>query len=164
MKRTAVLTAPCLALLIVSCSGSPTSPGEPADISPSQVESLLTNLINQARSQEGISPLLSTDAAVAQVARRHSEAMRDRGFFSHVDPEGKRLRDRLRAAGITFRSAGENLAQVDGSSDPAGQAHQMLMGSQSHRDNILSEEFELIGVGVAKQGSTYWITQIFVEP
>lgn len=164
MKRISVLLTPLALLFFAACGGGSSSPTEPSAVSPFQVESQSTGLVNQARSSEGVSPELSQDQLIAQVAREHSTAMRDKGFFSHVDPDGMRLRDRLRAAGVSFRSAGENLAQVDGSSDPAGQAHGMLMGSASHRENILGRRFEMIGVGVAKQGGTYWITQIFVEP
>ncbi len=150
-------------LLIASCSGGPGGPTAPADLSAFQVESILSDLVNQARSSSGVSPELIVDPAVSQVARAHSEAMRDRGFFSHADPEGNKLRDRLRAAGVSFRSAGENLAQVGGASDPAGMAHRMLMDSNSHRTNILSEDFSVMGIGVAQRGSEYWITQIFLE-
>lgn len=164
MKRISVLLTPLALLFFAACGGGSTSPTEPSAVSPFQVESQSTSLVNQARSSEGLSPELSQDQLIAEIAREHSTAMRDKGFFAHVDPDGNRLRDRLRAAGVSFRSAGENLAQVDGASDPAGQAHRMLMGSPSHRENILSEKYEVIGVGVAKQGGTYWITQVFIDP
>lgn len=155
-----------LPLLIAACGGSggSTNPTAPADVSPFQVESESGSLVNTTRSNRQVSPMLSIDQLAAEVARRHSEAMRDQGFFSHVDPQGKTLRDRLRAAGLSFRVAGENLAQVENSVDPAAHAHQLLMESKSHRDNILSDKFEVIGVGVAKQGNSYWITQVFVQP
>ncbi len=167
MRRSKIAVLLLLLLLIGACSGdggSGVGPTAPSDMSPFQVESVLTDLVNQARSAAGVAPDLALDPGVSQVARAHSEAMRDRGFFSHVDPDGNRLRDRLRSAGIPFRSAGENLAQVGGSSDPAGMAHQMLMDSSSHRENILSGKFSVMGIGVAKRGSEYWITQIFIEP
>ncbi len=164
MKRIPALIAPLVVVLATACGGGSSGPTAPAEVSAFQVESQLSELINQARRADGVEPQLAMDPAVAQVARAHSEAMRDRGFFSHADPDGKRLRDRLRAAGIAFRSAGENLARVDGSPDPAGEAHRMLMGSASHRENILAERFDLAGVGVARQGGTYWITQVFIEP
>ncbi len=163
-KISAITLVTLVFLLIASCSGGgPGGPTAPAEMSSFQVESILTDLVNQARSSAGVSPDLHVDPAVSQVARAHSEAMRDRGFFSHADPEGNKLRDRLRVAGVTFRSAGENLAQVGGASDPAGMAHRMLMDSNSHRKNILSDNFSVMGIGVAKRGSEYWITQIFLE-
>ncbi len=151
------------ALLLVAACGGGSSPTQPADLSGFQVESQSFNLINNSRTAEQV-PMLSNDQLILQVAREHSASMRDRGFFSHVDPDGLTLRDRLRAAGVSFKVAGENLAQVDGASDPAGHAHRLLMESKSHRDNILSEDFEMVGVGVAKDGGSYWITQVFVTP
>ena len=153
-----------LLVLLAACGGSSDSPTAPADVSPFEVESKSTSLVNSTRSQEQISPLLTVDQVLAEVARRHSEAMRDQGFFSHVAPDGSDLRSRLREAGVSFRTAGENLAQVQNSVDPAAHAHGLLMESSSHRENILSEKYDLLGVGVAKQGNTYWITQIFLEP
>ena len=164
MRRFAQLTPLLiLALAVAACGGGSSGPTQPAELSASQVESQSLGLVNSERSAEQISAL-SNDQLAAMVAREHSEAMRDRGFFSHVDPDGQTLRDRLRSAGVSFRMAGENLAQVDGSPDPAGHAHTLLMQSKSHRDNILSDDFEMIGVGVARDGGSYWITQIFIKP
>jgi uncharacterized protein YkwD len=163
MRRQSLYPLVSVLILVAACGGGGSSPTQPADLSSFQVESQSFNLINSARSAEQIS-MLALDPLLSEVARQHSEAMRDRGFFSHVDPDGETLRDRLRLGGVTFEVAGENLAQVEGSSDPAGQAHQLLMESKSHRDNILGTDYELVGVGVAKLGSTYWITQVFLTP
>ena len=43
-----------------------------------------------------------------------------------------------------------------GSSIPASQVYT--------EENILSQKFEQIGVGAAKSGDTYWVTQIFIQP
>lgn len=164
MRRIAVVPLVVVLILVAACGGSGGGgPTAPADISSFQVESQSTGLVNQERSAEQKSQL-AIDSLAQQVAREHSEAMRDRDFFSHVDPDGTTLRDRLRAAGVSFRMAGENLAQVEGAGDPAGHAHRLLMESKSHRDNILSGDYEVIGVGVAKQGDAYWITQVFIKP
>jgi uncharacterized protein YkwD len=164
---------PVLALLTVllpvwACGGGggegggPTAPSAPLNEAAVEFESF--DLANNARQQNQINQLLSFEDRIALVARQHSEAMRDQGFFSHNDPTTGNLRTRLRAAGISYSSAGENLAQVQNAGNPAGFAHNQLMNSDSHRSNILNEEFVAIGVGVARQGSSYWITQIFVTP
>ncbi len=159
-----VATLSVLALLVAGCggggSGGPTGP-QGATVADVEVQSF--GLMNEARAGSGVAAL-SLDARVAQVARRHSEAMRDEGFFGHKGADGAGLRARLRAAGIPFGAAGENLAQVSGVGDPAGVAHRQLMDSPSHRDNILSTGFSRAGVGVAQSGSTYWVTQIFIDP
>jgi uncharacterized protein YkwD len=37
------------------------------------------------------------------------------------------------------------------------------MASPPHRANILGERFTNVGVGVATDGESYWITQIFIR-
>ncbi len=151
------------ALLAAGCGGSSGSPTGPQAATVADVEVQSFGLLNEARADGGVESL-SLDARVAQVARRHSEAMRDEGFFGHKGSDGAGLRARLRAAGVPFSAAGENLAQVSGVGDPAGVAHRQLMDSPSHRDNILSTGFSSAGVGVAQSGSSYWVTQIFIDP
>jgi uncharacterized protein YkwD len=126
------------------------------------VESQSLQLINQTRAQEGL-PQLVPDPRLAEIARAYSAAMRDRGFFSHEDPEGDDFVDRLRAGGVTFTRAAENLAMISNAGDPAGFAHQRFLQNPEHRANILDGRLTHAGVGVARRGSTYWITQLFVR-
>lgn len=161
-----VPAAPLLALLLLvagsACSGSsPTSPGSggPSALS---VEASSFARINQARRDDGKSPLL-LDPVLTEIARAHSRRMRDEGFFSHEDPSGAGLVDRLRAAGVSFSLAGENLAHVDGASDPAAVAHDLLMNNPAHRGNILDPRYTEVGIGVAQSGGTYWMTQVFLR-
>jgi uncharacterized protein YkwD len=71
-----------------------------------------------------------------------------RGYFSHYTPEGKDSFDRMRGAGIKFLQAGENLALAQTLSI----AHQGLMNSPGHRENILRPMFGRIGIGVYDGG------------
>lgn len=106
-------------------------------------------------------PPLETDPALAAVARRHSEEMRDAGYFGHQSPTTGLLGDRLRAAGIELVASAENLAK----NDTLAEAQASLMASIGHRANLLSDEFTHVGVGLARsseQGSTQWyVTQVF---
>jgi uncharacterized protein YkwD len=98
------------------------------------------------------------------MARTHSEKMARLSFFSHQTPEGMRLRDRARAAGILhFKLLGENIAYNQGYVDPGAYAVGRWMISPGHRANILSDEFEAsaIGVFVAADGAVY-LTQAFI--
>ena len=150
-------------MLVAACSNgggaTPTSPGEPG---PPQVEFDSYVLINDARTDHAIDPPLELREAIAQVARDHSRQMRDRGFFGHRDPQGRTVADRLAEAGVPYRVAAENLARTANIPNPAAWAHEQLMQSAEHRPNILNPDFDLVGVGVAREGSTYWITQVFV--
>jgi uncharacterized protein YkwD len=146
--------------ILASCGGS--SPTEPTAMSAAEVEFQLLQLANGVRQSAGVADL-SLDENLSEVARSHSRDMRDSGYFSHASLSGLRLADRLRMAGIDFRRAAENLAKVSNAADPAGFAHNQLMDSAVHRRNIVDGDFELAGVGVAKSGDTYWVTQVFVE-
>ena len=153
-----------VALLAAACGGSgggsPTDPGTP--VPEPQVESRSLQLMNQTRAEEGL-PQLVHDPVLAQIARAYSADMRDRGFFSHEDPEGNGFVDRLRAGGVTFTRAAENLAMISNAGDPAGFAHERFLQNSDHRANILDGRLTHAGVGVARRGSTYWITQLFVR-
>ena len=61
-------------------------------------------------------------------------------------------------------TAGENIARVTNAPDPASHAHSLLMKNPGHRGNILGESYRRLGVGVAVEGRTVWITQLFVQP
>jgi uncharacterized protein YkwD len=140
--------------------GSPTEPGRPTV---AQIEAQSFGLLNAARQAAGLQPLL-LDPALSAIARSHSEAMRDRGFFGHVDPvTGMSFPERLAGGGQGFRSAGENLVQVTNAADPGAMAHDRLLASPEHRAAILDPSFGHVGVGAASSGTTYWITQLFVE-
>ena len=156
------LGAGLLALASSACGAGgvgPTAPGLP---SAAEVEAASFQLVNQARQTAGVR-LLVLDPGLSAIARAHSESMRDHGFFDHRDPTtGKTFTDRLRDGGQTFHTAGENLAMVANAGDPAGFAHTQLLASPEHRADMLNPSFNRVGLGVARSGSTYWITQLFV--
>lgn len=116
-------------------------------------------LVNKERSEAGISPL-TYDAALAEVARRHSADMFLRGYFSHYSLDGKDVADRALASGVVYFVIGENLAFAS----TLELAHQGLMNSSGHRDNILSGDYNRMGIGVAKS-EEYGImfTQVFKD-
>jgi uncharacterized protein YkwD len=159
--RAMVLAA--AAALLAACGGSGGSPTDPGGASVAQVEAQSFALVNQARQAEGVQPQLVHDPRLDDVARAYSEAMRDRGFFSHIDPEGHDFVFRLQQGGIGFRAAGENLARVMNASDPAAFAHQLFLENPEHRGNILDPRLTHGGVGVAREGRTYWITQLYIR-
>jgi uncharacterized protein YkwD len=151
-------------LVLTACGGGSGGPTAPDGADVFEVEQRSFALLNAARSAAGVTPAFRLDSAVAEVARRHSESMRDEGYFGHRDPQGRTLIERLAEAGIPYRAAAENLARVSGAPDPAGWAHEQLLDSAEHRGNILDDQFRLVGVGVARRGDSYWLTQIFLRP
>lgn len=135
-----------------------------ASIKPNEIELRAFEQTNQERIKNGLPPFV-WDSEIGRIARNHSESMSRLGFFSHVTPDGKRLPDRARAAGIRHYSVlGENIAYNQGYEDPGALAVERWMQSPKHRANILSSEFRAMAIGsyVAPDGSVY-LTQTFIK-
>lgn len=126
-------------------------------------ERRIARRINAIRSERGLLPLLWSEE-LAAVAREHSRAMAEQGFVDHVDPQGRRPADRLRAAGIDFVRAAENVASNRGTENPVRTAVNGWMRSGGHRGQILDPGFVETGVGIAlADDGTYTFTQLFTE-
>lgn len=91
-------------------------------------------------------PVLKWDNQIKETARKHSIDMADNNYFSHTNQEGLSPFDRMSKDDIFFTVAGENLASGQFSSIFA---HEGLMNSLGHRENILHPDFQYLGVGVA---------------
>lgn len=111
------------------------------------LEQQMLDLVNQERQAAGLHPL-APDPELTEVARRHSADMFARGYFAHDTPEGLTPFDRMRAANVRFLAAGENLALAP--TIPV--AHNGLMNSPGHRENILRPQFGRLGIGVMDGG------------
>ncbi|GAK07611.1 hypothetical protein JCM19038_1351 [Geomicrobium sp. JCM 19038] len=105
----------------------------------------LFDLTNAARVQHGLS-VLTWSEEVRFTAREHSEDMAQNGYFDHNNQAGQTPFDRMEEDNISFTRAGENLAYGQASSIFA---HEGLMNSLGHRENIVESQFERLGVGVA---------------
>jgi len=128
-------------------------------------------LINDARRHAGLA-LLKPHAGVALVALRHSEEMRDLGYFSHDSPTAGQVTplDRfVRVFGFRPALIAENIAMRKSTGcaltvENIRASHQDLMNSPGHRANILRAGITDLGVGLAAAGdSAYWITEVFVR-
>jgi uncharacterized protein YkwD len=121
------------------------------------LEAQMLEMVNYARQVEGLNPL-AADPETTEIARRHSNDMFVRGYFSHMTPEGADPAERLRDGGVRFAVAGENLANAP----TLFLAHTGLMNSPGHRANILNPAFGRMGVAVLDGGKYgLMITQIF---
>ena len=110
-------------------------------------EMQIFSLINEERKILGIPELVWRNELVL-VARAHGQDMWERKYFGHISPEGEDVGDRLDKAEINFFVAGENLALAPTLST----AHTGLMNSPGHRENILSSDFNRVGIGVIDNG------------
>ena len=131
----------------------------PTTSTTSAIEWEVFELVNAERAKYGLSALSWADD-LSRVARGHSRDMIDRGFFDHTNPDGRSPFDRLRLAGISYRTAAENIAYGQRTPEAVMNA---WMNSPGHRANILNANVKEIGVGaaVSSGGTIYW-TQIFV--
>lgn len=111
-------------------------------------------LVNKERAKNGLNAL-KLDSALSKVAEAHSKDMATRNFFSHTNPDGLNPFDRIKNAGISYKTAGENIAMGQKSAEQVVEA---WMNSEGHRKNILNASFTKMGLGHV---NNYW-TQLFI--
>lgn len=113
--------------------------------------------VNAARAQNGLSAL-TLDANMNRAAAVRAAELAQ--SFSHTRPNGSRGLTALNEAGVSYRTAGENIASGQQSAQAVVSA---WMNSSGHRANILSASFGRMGVGQATIGGrTYWV-QLFAD-
>lgn len=122
----------------------------------SSYESEVIRLVNEIRQQNGLRPL-AANWELSRVARYKSQDMRDNGYFSHNSPTYGTPFQMLSAFGLSYRTAGENIAK--GYASPQAVVNGW-MNSSGHRANILNASYTQIGVGYVS-GGNYW-TQLFI--
>lgn len=127
-----------------------------ADAAVSAYEQEVVRLVNEQRAKNGLSAL-THNWELSRVARYKSQDMADNRYFSHTSPTYGSPFDMIRAFGLSFRTAGENIAY--GQRTPQ-EVVNGWMNSSGHRANILSSSYTQIGVGYVANGS-YW-TQMFL--
>lgn len=149
-----------------SASGAqPSAPGPFAGM-----ETEMFELINRDRAKnpgpagQPLPPLLWNDQ-LAAAALAHSRDMIARGYFGHLDPDGHSPGMRLKAAGIAWQAAGENISMETNVKRAESSLMNEPVGRQNHRSNILSPTFTEVGVGIAAgPGGQLYITQDYMKP
>jgi uncharacterized protein YkwD len=106
-------------------------------------------LLNAQRAANGIAPLRS-EPTLEAAATNYAQSMIEQRFFGHVSPSGQTLDDRLAsyADGTVSSTIGENLAWGQNVLGTPVTTVNAWMRSQGHRDNILSADFDEIGIGI----------------
>jgi len=115
----------------------------PSTTNLSQDEKELLDLINAERAKAGLAAL-KADPELMEVARLKAKDMVENNYFSHQSPKYGSPFDMMRQFGISFKSAGENIA---GNSTEEG-AVKAWMNSEGHRKNILNGNFNYTGIGI----------------
>jgi uncharacterized YkwD family protein len=122
----------------------------------SQYARQVVDLTNEHRRRNGLSDL-QIDTRLSSVAQTKSQDMQQNGYFSHTSPTYGSPFDMMRDFGVSYRTAGENIAQGQRTPQEVVNA---WMNSEGHRRNILNGNFTHIGVGYEPTGN-HW-TQMFI--
>ena len=122
-----------------------------------EFEQEVIRLVNEIRTENGLKAL-TYDWELARVARYKSQDMKDSGYFAHNSPIYGTPFQMIKNFGISYRSAGENIAK--GYATPQAVVNGW-MNSSGHRANILNTSYTHIGVGYVASGN-YW-TQMFIS-
>lgn len=120
-------------------------------------EQEVIRLVNEIRAENGLKAL-TYDWELSRVARYKSQDMKDNKYFSHTSPVYGTPFQMIKNFGISYRSAGENIAK--GYATPQAVVNGW-MNSSGHRANILNANYTRIGVGYVA-GGNYW-TQMFIS-
>lgn len=127
-----------------------------------QSENIYTDLINEVyeitnnyRSLVGV-PSLTLDSSLVEAANIRAKELSD--SFSHTRPNGSSCFTVLSELGISYGTAGENIAAGYSSSQSVMEGWR---SSSGHYQNIISSKFKQIGIGVNIINNQYYWVQIF---
>jgi uncharacterized protein YkwD len=139
------------ACLLGACGAGVVEPGDPAGgppaptaVAPDGAVREYERLANAHRASVGCAAL-RWDGATGAVAQKHASDMARRDYFSHTNPEGQSPFDRLRAAGVTYTAAAENIAF---GYPTAAAVLQGWVDSPGHRANLENCRYTHHGVGL----------------
>lgn len=150
---------PCYDVDLSSTQASTTPVDAPAISSILSVEEEeFLKSINEIRVKNNL-PELIIDDAVQNVARLKAQDLIENNYFSHTSPIYGTPFEMLSSSSITYKTASENIA---GNSTISG-AINSWMNSESHKNNILSNDFNYTGVAVVNS-NTYGkvLVQMFI--
>ena len=129
-----------------------------------QNENTYTDLINEVyeitnnyRSLVGVSSL-TLDSSLVEAANIRAKELSD--SFSHTRPNGSSCFTVLSELGISYGTAGENIAAGYSSSQSVMEGWR---SSSGHYQNIISSKFKKIGIGVDIVNNQYYWVQIFSD-
>ena len=148
-------TKPPVVIVTPTPSVAPQVTSAPSDIASFAYE--VVDLVNEERAKNGLR-MLKVDENLMNAAQKR--AVETKTSFSHTRPNGQKFSTVLSEFGISYRSAGENIAY--GQKTPADVVN-AWMNSSGHRANILNSSYTTIGVCCYKSGNTYYWSQLFIN-
>ncbi len=123
-------------------------------------EKKMLDLLNEERKKRGL-PLLEDDPGIGEVSYNHSLKMAKEKKLSHSFPGYPELGERLHAVGLSYITAGENVA-FSQYYEPQ-KVHDGFMASPRHRDNIINPSYTHCAIRVVQDGRDLYITQEFAQ-
>lgn len=129
----------------------------PADITISEFEQEVFELINYERTSNGLHEL-TLNPALSYIADMKSSDMKENYYFAHKSPTYGTAYNMINYFGLSYALVGENIAK--GHMTPK-EVVVAWMDSAPHRANILNPLYDQIGVG-HQESRNYW-TQIFTN-
>jgi len=175
--RFKLLLVLCSCLLALGCPRSGACAAKPA-IDLAKLTARIHELVNVERVSHDMAPL-AWNEALADIAREHSEDMRDHQYLNHVNPRGETPTDRGLRAGFRCRKKydnyyeeglAENLCRNslfhatkytsvrdeetreflwNSLEELASSTVRSWMESKKHRENLLDPHHDTEGIGVA---------------
>ncbi|MDF9844822.1 MULTISPECIES: CAP domain-containing protein [unclassified Paenibacillus] len=149
--KPAATAAPAATAKPAATPAATAAPAATASTQSSYVKQVV-DLVNKERAAAGLSPVAALDS-LNKVAAAKATDMRVNNYFSHTSPTYGSPFDMMKSFGITYRAAGENIAMGQKSPQEVMTA---WMNSAGHRANILSANFNYIGVGY---DNNYWVQE-----
>lgn len=119
----------------------------------------IIRLTNEYRKANGLSALAHVELLDIPATLRAEEAGE---VWSHTRPDGTNFHTVFAQCGLKYTAYGENLFAVNAEYTPA-QVLEEWQDSPAHNENLLRENFNGIGVGVAKVKGEYYYCQLFVQ-
>ena len=102
--------------------------------------------------------MLELDMNNANVAQIKANDMKSNNYFSHTSPTYGSPFDMIKQFGISYKTAGENIAKGQKTPEAVVNA---WMNSEGHRANILNSNYTQMGLGYTANGVVYWC-QMFI--
>jgi len=119
----------------------------------------LLDLANQARAHAGVAPL-QLDQALSQTAGSHTAEMAAEQQLSHQFSDETSLLQRLSTGSdLHLDQAAENVAFAP----TVERAHNALMHSPAHRENLLNARYNVAGISVVRSGTLVYVTEDFAH-
>lgn len=132
--------------------------GTPSKADVKDAEAAVFEMVNRARNELGASRL-ERDEKLDALARAHSQTMLTLGRIAHDAGDGP-PHVRIERSGLRPKAAGENVALAK---TPI-RLHRALWASPAHRENMLLQRWDTVGVGIAtRDDGALFLTQLFID-